>query len=269
MPLKFAPLAIIPITNSDWTPETIKNLKTCFPAACAENYLEMWKDREDYANAAPSNGPLRQIPVDPYEPYQPFDVRPGLNLIGTPIQFAVDGGKPVRQDLTANSAGGDNRIETWKAPGTGSPSMTINIMGGAEFANFMLEYGGWFANGIPAFAWGSADHLWIPNFSAVSAFIRQVPLCYQNPAFGAFPYSWPREIIPYITDDGKIGIVHINTVKALGKFGAPVTQPATLNFINSDETTYKVAAGQVAAVEAGATTIAEAGKVINASARRR
>jgi hypothetical protein len=155
--------------------------------------------------------------------------------------FAVVNGRAVAGSFTADTSGGNvgqNPPETFKQPGTGTPALTAEILGGASFQNFMLEYGGHFTNGIAKFVWGSLDGIYSLNFAnAAQSLLRPLPIAYNIPGNGSYPYSWPRDVIPFVTDDFKVGVVKVEDVKKLGKFGA--AQPIStgpITYLNDDTT---------------------------------
>ena len=269
--MPITPYARIPIVTGDWTLQTIATLKAANLAVLNENYLEMWPSADAFVAAAPINGPLRTAPSDDSLPFQPHAIRPSSFPPGTPLIFALDAsGKPVAENFAAATTGGNvgqNPPETFRNPGTGTPTLTMEVLGGASFASFWFEYGGWFTNGIPRFVSASPAGLWNLNFSQAKPF-QQLAIAYYNPQLGSYPYTWPRDIIPYITDDGGIAIVKVEEVKKLGKFGVKAPAGTALHYANDGATTYKAAAGLVATVDAGGMTPAAAGDALNNIARR-
>lgn len=233
--MPITPFAIIPTTEADWTRENVTNLKNAGFAAFASNLMELWFNSIDYAN---STIPAKAPPRDPTRLYQPFNMRPSAVPQGTPLTFAVENGRPVAQNLTPDTTGGnpDPSPENFKQPGTGLPGLTTEVLGGGSFALFMAEYGGWFKNGIAKFVWGSVDGIYNLNFSTALP-LRPLPVAYNVPGIGSYPYTWPRDVIPYITDDAKIGVVKVEDVKKLGKFGqVQPAAPAQITYLNDEAT---------------------------------
>jgi hypothetical protein len=241
--MPITPFAIIPTRVSEWTPAVIKDLKAAGFAALNDNVMQLWPTAEDYRD---STVPPKAIPLDGARQCQPYNMRPSVVPQGIPLCFAVEkNGKPVAENFTPDTTGGNvgrNPPETFKQPGTGTPTLTMEVLGGGSFALFMAEYGGHFKNGIAKFIWASADGLYAPNFSTARE-LRPLPIAYNVPGLGAYPYTWPRDVIPYITDEGQIGVVKVEEVKKLGKFGqTQPTTPATIVYRNTGAQTAAVIA---------------------------
>lgn len=261
------PFAIIPTTTADWTAANIAALKAAGFAAFDPNFVELWLNGKVYEDAAPINGPIRVAPMDATRAFQPFAMRPSAFPQGPSLTFAVDAaGRAIAENLTADTSGGNvgqNPPETFRQPGTGAPALTTEILGGASFQNFMLEYGGHFAKGVAKFVWGSLDGIYSLNFSTALP-LRQLPVAYNVPGIGSYPYTWPRDVIPFITDDYKVGVVKVEDVKKLGKFDAPAsTAPAAIQYRNDGAATAAV----IAALQAAGFTGTALGDAVNKTAR--
>jgi hypothetical protein len=149
------------------------------------------------------------------------------------------------------------------APGSGTPTLTNQVLGGGSFANFMLEYGGHFKNGIPRMVWASytPDPVHTPNFNAGG--FAQLPVGWHFPEVSG-PSTWDRRYVPYITDDKKIRFCRVQDVIGLGKFGAvqPTTRAAIV-YRNDGAATATVISSLQAAGFAGK----DLGDAVNKAAR--
>lgn len=253
----------IAISAADW-PGAVATAKTFFSPQAG---VDCFVNAQDWLSANNLvNGPLPMLPVDSSRPYQPWAMRPSISAQLPALIFAVDAqGNPVVENFTPASGGsvGGNPPETFVQPGTGTPTLTMQVLGGGSFANFVAEYGGWFKNGIPRFTWANytQESVHTPNFAAGG--FAQLPVgWYLNEVSG--PATWDRRYVPYITDDKKIRFCRVQDVIGLGKFNAPViTAPAAIQYRNDGAATAAV----IAALQAAGFTGTALGDAVNKTAR--
>lgn len=254
----------IAISAADW-PNAVATAKQFFAAQAG---IDCYVNAQDWLSANTQvNGPLPTLPFDSSRPYQPWAMRPGINAQLPALIFALDAqGNPIAENFTPASGGsvGGNPPETFVQPGTGTPTLTMQVLGGGQFANFLAEYGGWFRNGIPAMRWANytAESVHTANFATGGGFAQLPVGWYFGEVSG--PATWDRRYVPYITDDRKIRVVRVQDVIGLGKFGAQVpTTPAAVTYRNTGAQTAAVISSLQAAGFAGA----ELGDAVNKAAR--
>lgn len=230
-----------------------------------------WLDAGDWLVANTLvNGPLPQLPLDPSRPYQPWAMKASINAQLPALIFALDAqGNPIPENFTPASGGtvGGNPPETFVQPGSGTPTLTMQVLGGGSFANFLAEYGGHFKNGIPRMIWSDWSiyggvQVHTPNFAPGPAF-NQLPVgwWFSDPAG---PSTWDKRYVPYITDDRKIRFCRVQDVITLGKANAPViAAPAAIQYRNDGKATAAVISSLMAAGFSGE----DLGNQVNKAAR--
>jgi hypothetical protein len=259
----------IAISQADW-PAAIATAKQFFTQQVG---IDCWLNSEDYVVANTlANGPIPSLPVDSARLYQPWAMRPGVAAGLPALVFALDAsGNPIAENFTAATTGGNvggNPPETFVQPGAGTPTLTMQVLGGGSFANFYAEYGGHFKNGIPRMVWAdvmqyNGPSVHTPNFSVVQPGFAQLPVgWFFNDPGG--PSTWDKRYVPYITDARKVRFVRMQDVVGLGKFGAPAANTATAPaYRNSGAQTAAV----IAALQAAGFSGADLGDAVNKSAR--
>lgn len=251
---------VIPTKISDWTPANIAGMRMFTDRDGVQTYLDV----DDYKQAMSlPNLPLVTVPGDPYSAYKPWLLRyPQGNRY---LVIYMNGNIPVAENFTAATGTyvGQNPPETFVQPGTGTPTLTMEILGGADFANFLLEYGGHFENGIPKFATFQRldDFLITTNFSKGLGYLAPLPLGWDTlgPSYG-----FDRRYVPYITDSQSVRLVHRDDVKRLGKTNQPAPVVVAAPVYRNDGL---ATANVITALQAAGITGTELGNAVNAAAR--